>query len=91
MQQLETRLLAWASNRVGPAGSSLTRTGGLDPSPKQNSYLKFKFKFYGFIHWHQSQEYRTFFCYTIFTNARIENIHRRIFTNTRVRNIIGRP
>jgi len=28
---------------------------------------------------------------TIFTNAKVENIHRRIFIDARVRNIIGRP
>jgi hypothetical protein len=32
-----------------------------------------------------------FLGYTIFTNTKVENIHRQLFTNIRVRNIINRP
>jgi len=45
-----------------------------------------------FIHWRQSQEYHTFcFCYIIFNNAKVWNIHTRIFIGVKVRNIIGKP
>jgi hypothetical protein len=63
----------------------VSRPGCINKKRIKIVFVSFNTKFYGFIYWRQSQEYRIVLSYTIFTNARVGNIRGRIFIDVRVK------